>query len=135
MELLRRKRHTIIDIGTSNDQPVDYPDYAKTMAAVIRNGRAERGIFLCGSGVGAAIAANKFRGIRAAVCHDCFSARQAVEDDDANILCLGTRVIGPGLALELVQIYLASRFSGAARHKRRLAKIERFEKGDAASRR
>jgi ribose 5-phosphate isomerase B len=91
-------------------------------------GDAERGILICGSGVGASIAANKLRGIRAALCHDTFSAHQSVGDDDANVLCLGPRVIGPELALEIIDVWLAARFSGAERHRRRLAKVAELEK-------
>ena len=116
------------DMGTFSSEAVDYPDYARAVAKALRDGSAERGILICGSGVGASVAANKFPGIRAAVCHDTFSARQGVEDDDMNILCLGARVIGPELAKELVRTFLAARFSGAERHVRRLKKIEAIEK-------
>jgi ribose 5-phosphate isomerase B len=105
----------------------DYPDYAKALAEAIQKGRASRGILICGSGVGASIAANKFKGIRAALCENTFSAHQGVEDDDANVLCLGARVTGPELALDIVQTFLKARFSGAARHRRRIQKIESFE--------
>jgi len=106
---------------------VDYPDYARAVAEAVLGGRAERAILLCGSGAGACVAANKFRGIRAATCHDCFSAHQAVEDDDVNVLCLGSRVIGPELAVELLRAYMNARFSGAERHRRRLSKVAKFE--------
>jgi ribose 5-phosphate isomerase B len=127
VEELRKAGHEVVDLGTHSSEPADYPDYAKAAADAVRNGRAERAILICGSGAGACVAANKFKGIRAATCHDSFSARQCVEDDDVNILCLGSRVIGPELAILLVRDYLAARFSGADRHRRRLAKIASFE--------
>jgi ribose 5-phosphate isomerase B len=116
------------DVGTFSSEAVDYPDTARAVAQSLRGGAADRGILICGSGVGASVAANKFPGIRAAVCHDTFSARQGVEDDDMNILCLGARVVGPELAKELVRSFLAAEFSGADRHLRRLRKIEDIEK-------
>ena len=106
---------------------MDYPDYAKAVAEAVLDGRAERAILLCGSGAGACVAANKFRGIRAATCHEVFSAHQCVEDDDVNVMCLGARVVGPELALDLVRTYINARFSGAERHRRRLGKIAGFE--------
>jgi ribose 5-phosphate isomerase B len=106
---------------------VDYPDYARAAAQAVLEGRAERAILICGSGAGASVAANKFRGIRAATCHDSFSARQSVEDDDLNVLCLGARVIGPELAADLVRDFVNARFSGAERHRRRLGEIAAFE--------
>jgi ribose 5-phosphate isomerase B len=124
---LRKAGHEVSDLGTSSTDPVDYPDYARAVAEAVLSGRAERAVLLCGSGAGACVAANKFRGIRAATCHDSFSARQCVEDDDVNVLCLGARVIGPELAVELVRDYVNARFSGAERHRRRLAKIAAFE--------
>jgi len=127
IEELRKAGHQVTDLGTASTEPVDYPDYAHAVAEAILNGRADRAVLLCGSGAGACVAANKFRGIRAATCHDSFSARQAVEDDDVNVLCLGARVIGPELAVELVRTYAAARFSGAERHRRRLSKIAGFE--------
>jgi ribose 5-phosphate isomerase B len=127
IECLRKGGHQVTDLGTSSTDPVDYPDYARAVAEAILSGRAERAILLCGSGAGACVAANKFRGIRAATCHDSFSARQCVGDDDVNVLCLGARVIGPELALDLVRDYIGAQFSGAERHRRRLAKIAAFE--------
>ena len=127
IEALRSAGHQVTDLGTASTDPVDYPDYARAIAEAIRSGRAERAVLLCGSGAGACVAANKFRGIRAATCHDSFSARQAVEDDDLNVLCLGARVIGLQLALDLVRDFVSARFSGAERHRRRLAKIAAFE--------
>jgi ribose 5-phosphate isomerase B len=124
---LRALGRQVIDLGTDSTAPVDYPDYARAVAEAVLAGRAERAVLLCGSGAGACVAANKFRGIRAATCHDSFSARQAVEDDDINVLCLGARVVGPGLAVDLVKDFIAARFSGAERHSRRLAKIAALE--------
>jgi ribose 5-phosphate isomerase B len=120
--------HTVQDVGTFGPEAVDYPDYAEGVARSIRDGKTVRGILICGSGVGACIAANKFPGIRAAVCHDTFSARQGVEDDDMNVLCLGARIVGPGLAKELARTFLAAQFSGAERHVRRLGKVNAIEK-------
>jgi ribose 5-phosphate isomerase B len=106
----------------------DYPDYAEAVALAVTGGRAERGVILCGSGVGASVAANKIIDIRAALCHDTFAARQGVEDDAMNVLCLGARVIGPSLAGEIVRAFLRATFSGAERHRRRLAKIQELER-------
>ena len=125
---LRELGHIVHDLGTHSEEPVDYPDFARAVTAEIRSHEAERGILICGSGVGACIAANKFPGIRAALCHDSFSAHQGVEDDDANVLCLGARVVGVELAKELAGIWLGATFSGAVRHRRRLAKLVTFEK-------
>lgn len=124
---LRKLGHEVTDLGTNSTEPVDYPDYAKASAEAVLEGRAERAILICGSGAGACVAANKFRGIRAATCHDSFSARQCVEDDDVNILCLGARVIGAELAMDLVRDYVGAKFSGAERHRRRLGKVAAFE--------
>jgi len=119
--------HTVKDHGTFSEEAVDYPDYARAVARCILEKNAERGILICGSGVGAGVAANKFPGIRAAVCHDTFSAHQGVEDDDMNVLCLGARVVGPELAKEIVRTFLKATFSGAERHVRRLRKISEIE--------
>jgi ribose 5-phosphate isomerase B len=127
IEELRRMGHEPADLGTCSTDPVDYPDFAKAVADAVRQGHAERAVLLCGSGAGACVAANKFRGVRSATCHDVFSAHQCVEDDNVNVLCLGARVIGPELAVDLVRTYVNARFSGAERHRRRLAKIEEFE--------
>lgn len=127
IEVLKAEGHSILDLGSHNEDPVDYPDYARAVGDAVMNGVADVGVLLCGSGVGASMAANKIRGIRAALCHDTFSARQSREDDDANVLCLGPRVIGPKLAEELVRTFLAARFSGVERHRRRLEKIEALE--------
>ena len=120
---LKRDGHEVLDVGTNSADSVDYPDYARAVGAAIVDGRAERGIIVCGSGVGASIAANKVRGVRAAMCHDTYSARQGVEHDDMNVLCLGARVIGDELARELTRAFLAARFSGEERHQRRVAKV------------
>jgi ribose 5-phosphate isomerase B len=121
--------HELVDCGGTEPVPGDdYPDVAAAVAAAITTGRAERGILVCGSGVGASVAANKVMGIRAALCHDSFSARQGVEDDNMNILCLGARVIGVELAADLVRDFLGARFSGAERHRRRLGKISALER-------
>ena len=117
-----------LDLGTFSSDAVDYPDTARAVARAVRERKADRGILICGSGVGASVAANKFPEIRAAVCHDSFSARQGVEDDDMNVLCLGARVIGSELAKELVHTFLAATFSHAERHMRRLAKVGEIEK-------
>jgi RpiB/LacA/LacB family sugar-phosphate isomerase len=117
----------VLDLGTFDEHPVDYPDYAKSVALALTAKQAERGILICGSGVGACIAANKVAGIRACLCHDTYSAHQGVEHDDMNILCLGARIIGPELAAELVRTFLGARFSGEARHRRRLEKILALE--------
>ena len=124
---LRKAGHEVTDLGTNSTEAVDYPDYAKKVAEAVLGKTADRAVLICGSGAGACVAANKFRGIRAATCHDSFSARQCVEDDDVNILCLGARVIGPNLAIDLVRDYVGAQFSGAERHARRLGKIAGFE--------
>jgi ribose 5-phosphate isomerase B len=121
--------HEVVDVGSPERVPGDdYPDAAAAVANAVVLGRAERGVLVCGSGVGACVAANKVVGIRAAMCHDSFSARQGVEDDNMNILCLGARVIGEELAAELLRDFLGARFSGAERHRRRLGKIAAMER-------
>jgi RpiB/LacA/LacB family sugar-phosphate isomerase len=127
-EYLSNIGHTVNDLGTHSEDAVDYPDYARAVAQAIREKKAERGILICGSGVGAGVAANKFPGIRAAVCHDTFSAHQGVEDDNMNVLCLGARVVGPELAKDIVRTFLSASFSGAERHVRRLGKVAAIEK-------
>ena len=120
--------HEVIDLGTDTDaQRIDYPDKAREVGDAIRGGDAERGILVCGSGVGAAIAACKIAGIRAAICHDVYSAHQGVEHDDMNVLCLGSEVIGPSLARDLVRTFLGARFGGGERYVRRLEKIAAME--------
>jgi ribose 5-phosphate isomerase B len=125
---LEEKGHEVIDLGTQSPEPSDYPDFARAVAEAVMSGRTERGVLICGSGVGASVAANKVPGIRAAVCHDTFSAHQGVEDDEMNVLCLGERVIGSELAKEIVLRFLSACFSGAERHVRRLEKVKAIEK-------
>ena len=124
---LRSAGHEVRDVGTDSDESVDYPDIAMAVGSAIRKGEAERGILICGSGVGAAIAANKLPGVRAGLCHDTYSAHQGVEHDDMNVLCLGSRVIGPELAMELIRTFLGAKFSGEERYRRRLSKVEQME--------
>jgi ribose 5-phosphate isomerase B len=124
---LAKAGHAVVDLGTNSTAPVDYPDISEAVSKAVLDGQAERGIVVCGSGAGAAIAACKFPGIRASVCHDAYSARQAVEHDDLNVLCLGSRVIGPSLACTLADAFLAATFSGEARHMNRVAKIKKIE--------
>jgi RpiB/LacA/LacB family sugar-phosphate isomerase len=120
--------HQIIDVGTDSEEPVDYPDFALLVGQAITDGRAKRGILICGSGVGASVAANKINGVRAGLCHDHYSAHQGVEHDDMNVLVLGSRVIGPEVAVELVVAFLYSYFSRDPRHRRHLNKILTLEK-------
>ena len=119
--------HTVTDFGTDSPAPVDYPDSAEAVAGAIRNGLADRGVIVCGSGAGVSIAANKFPGIRAAVCHDTYTAHQAVEHDDMNVLCLGARVIGGALAADLVTAFLGASYAGEERFQRRLDKVLSIE--------
>ncbi len=127
VRLIEQRGHTVSDLGTHGTAPVDYPDSATAVGRAVRTAQADRGILICGSGVGASVAANKIPGIRAGLCHDVYSAHQAVEHDDMNVLVLGGRVVGPALAAELVDAFLGARFSGEARHVRRLAKIRNLE--------
>jgi ribose 5-phosphate isomerase B len=127
IEELRRLGHDVVDLGTDSTEPVDYPDYAEAAGEAVRSGRADRAVLICGSGVGASVAANKVEGVRAAVCHDTNPAHQGVEHDDMNVLTLGARVIGPALALELVDAFLRAEFSGEERHVRRLNKVRAIE--------
>jgi ribose 5-phosphate isomerase B len=128
--ILEDNKHEAIDLGTFSTESVDYPDYAEKVGRAIQQGEAERGILLCGSGVGAAIAANKMRGIRAGVCHDTYSAHQSVEHDDANVLAIGARIIGIELAAEVVRAFIGAEFNGESRHVRRLNKTLALERGD-----
>jgi len=129
IDAIRAAGHEVLDCGAFEMEPGDdYPDFAARVAQAVSDGRAERGVLICGSGVGASIAANKFIGIRSALCHDTFSAHQGVEDDSMNVLTLGARVIGPSLAAELVTTFLRAEFSGAERHKRRLEKVNALDK-------
>jgi ribose 5-phosphate isomerase B len=124
---LAESGHAVYDLGTHTSDPVDYPDYAASVAQAVLDGRADRGIVVCGSGAGAAVAANKLRGIRAAVAHDVYTAHQMVEHDDVNVLCLGSRVIGEALAEDLIETFLEANFSREDRHVRRLDKIRALE--------
>ena len=126
--VLTKLGYDVLDLGTHSTEPVDYPDAAQSVAHALREGQAERGIVVCGSGAGVSVAANKFPGIRAAVCHDTYTAHQAVEHDDLNVLCLGARVIGGALALDVVGAFLGARFSGEPRHQRRLDKVLAIER-------
>ncbi len=127
IKLLKSSHHEVIDCGTCSCERTDYPDYAFAVCEQITAGKAERGILICGSGVGMCIAANKHKGIRASVCHDSYSARQAVEHDNLNVLCLGGRIIGPALAKELVQQFINASYPGESDHATRLAKISSWE--------
>src|SRR6266850_6627775 len=126
-DYLRELGHEVTDTGTVSTDPVDYPDYAEAVGKLILSGSVDRGVLVCGSGVGASVAANKLPGIRAALCHDTYSARQGVEHDDMNILVLGARIIGDELARELVRAFVDARFTHEERHERRLRKIEALE--------
>jgi len=126
-EWLIANGYEVEDVGTHTTEPVDYPDYASAVAKAILDGRCDRGVLVCGSGVGASVAANKYRGIRAGLCHDTYSAHQGVEHDDMNILVLGGRVIGEALARELTLAFVTARFTGEERHVRRLAKVLALE--------
>ena len=129
LEEVVRAGHEPVDLGTDAPEPrIDYPDKAREVGGAIQNGDAERGVLVCGSGVGASIAASKLAGIRAAICHDNYSAHQGVEHDDMNVLCLGSEVIGAELAGELVRTFLGAKFDGGERYVRRLEKIEEMEK-------
>ena len=133
LDAVRFSGHEPLDLGAFNADPSDYPDFALKIGAAIRNGDAERGILICGSGVGACIAANKIKGIYAGLCHDTYSAHQGVEHDDMNVLCLGARIIGAALADELVRAFLAARFSQDERHVRRTGKTKKIEQGGPAA--
>jgi len=133
-EILRRQGHDVLDLGTDSTAAVDYPDCAQSVGEAVTGGRVQRGIIVCGSGAGVSIAANKIQGIRAAVVHDTYTAHQAVEHDDMNVLCLGARVIGPALAQEIAAAFLAATFSGEERHQRRLNKILALEQRQAQNR-
>jgi len=125
---LRHHGHEVVDKGTDSDEPVDYPDFAEAVGKALLAGEAERGVLVCGSGVGASVSANKIPGIRAGLCHNTYSARQGVEHDDMNILVLGARVIGVEMARELVDNFLVANFNGEERHRRRVDKIHALEK-------
>lgn len=129
MPVLEGMGHAVTDLGAYNANPSDYPDFAELIGRAVVEGKVERGILICGSGVGASVAANKVKGIRAGLCHDSYSARQGVEHDDMNVLVLGSRVIGAALAEDLVKAFLGAKFSGEERHVRRLEKVKRLEEG------
>jgi ribose 5-phosphate isomerase B len=129
LEELRALGHEVVDLGTdSAAERIDYPDKAREVGEAIQDGDAERGVLICGSGVGASVAACKLAGIRAAICHDVYSAHQGVEHDDMNVLCLGSEVVGPELAAELVRAFLGARFDGGERYVKRLHKVEHLER-------
>src|SRR5450432_3280181 len=127
-EFLRTLGHDVLDVGAFDEKASDYPDYAEKVGAAVLDGRSERGVLICGSGVGVSVAANKITGIRAAMCHDTYSAHQGVEHDDMNVLVLGARIVGVALAEELVKAYLRAKFTNEERHVRRLAKVLAIEK-------
>ena len=129
LEVVAALGHEAVDLGTDKPEPrIDYPDKAREIGEAIRSGEAERAVFVCGSGVGASVAANKLPGIRAAICHDIYSAHQGVEHDDMNVLCLGSEVVGPSLARELVGAFLNATFNGGDRYAARLAKVAEMER-------
>jgi RpiB/LacA/LacB family sugar-phosphate isomerase len=132
-DLLRSLGHEILDVGAFNENPSDYPDFAEAVGRAVLDRKAERGVLICGSGVGASVAANKLPGIRAAVCHDSYSAHQGVEHDDMNVVVLGSRIIGVKLAEDLVKAFLAAKFTNEDRHVRRLAKVKALESKFAVS--
>jgi RpiB/LacA/LacB family sugar-phosphate isomerase len=132
-DLLRSLNLEVLDVGAFNENPSDYPDFAEAVSKAILDRKAERGVLICGSGVGASVAANKLVGIRAAVCHDTYSAHQGVEHDDMNVLVLGSRIIGVKLAEDLVKAFLAAKFTNEDRHVRRLAKVKALESKFAVS--
>lgn len=133
LELLAKEGHEPLDLGTDSTEPVDYPDKALVVARAVLAGEAERGVIVCGSGAGVSVAASKVPGIRAATVHDSYTAHQAVEHDDLNVLCLGARVVGPALAGEIVRAYVRASFTGEERHRRRLAKIDAMERDGAGA--
>jgi ribose 5-phosphate isomerase B len=125
---MTRLGHEVVDLGAHDERPSDYPDFARLLGRAVVSGEVERGILVCGSGIGACVAANKIKGIRAGVAHDIYSAHQGVEHDDMNILCLGSRVIGPAPAIEIARAFLAARFTNEERHAKRLKKVMEIEK-------
>ena len=128
LEYVREMGHEVLDVGTHDSSSVDYPDFAEAVGTAIMNKRADRGILMCGSGIGSVIAANKIPGIRAGICHDCYSAHQGVEHDDMNVMVIGARIIAIALARDLVKIFLEAKFSEEARFKRRLDKVKKLER-------
>jgi ribose 5-phosphate isomerase B len=128
LDSLRDGGHEVLDLGVDSDDPVDYPDVAEAVGEAVRDGRAERGVLVCGSGAGVAVAANKMAGIRAAAANDTYTAHQAVEHDDVNVLCLAARVIGPALAADILHAYAGASFTGKERYRRRLEKVNAIER-------
>ncbi len=126
-DLVRSLGHSVLDVGAFNENPSDYPDFAESVGRAILEGKAERGVLICGSGIGASVAANKIVGIRAGICHDSYSGHQGVEHDDMNVLVMGSRVIGEKLAEDILRAYLGARFTNEERHVRRLAKVHALE--------
>jgi len=129
LAFLRAAGHDVLDVGSYDPAPVDFPDIARKVAAAITSGHCERGLMVCGTGVGAAIGANKMKGIRAAVCHDVHSAHQSVEHDDVNVMCIGAQIVGPWLAKDLVAAYLDAKFSTSEEFRRRVAKLAEMDAG------
>lgn len=127
LKVLLSKKYNVIDVGTNSEAPADYPDIAEALAKAIQGGAGNKGIIICGSGVGACVAANKFRGIRAGICHDAFSAHQGVEDDDMNVICLGGGIVGESLAVEVINTFLNAKFKPEERYVRRLEKVKKIE--------
>ena len=127
MKELLSKDYEVIDVGTNSDEIVDYPDIASALVKPILSGECDKGVLICGSGVGGSVAASKYKGIRAATCHDNFSAHQGVEDDDMNVLCIGSGIVGPSLAIDIINTFLKAKFLGAERYIRRLNKIKKIE--------
>jgi len=130
VRFLEELGHEVTDLGTHSTDPVDFPLYARQVGQAVQLGKADRGVLVCGSGVGACVAANKLRGIRAALCHDTYTAHQGVEHDDVNVLCLGGRVVGPALAYDIVRSWLTARYIGTGRHKRRVDQILEIERSE-----
>jgi len=130
VRFLEEQGHEVTDLGTHSTDPVDFPMYARQVGQAVQLGKADRGVLVCGSGVGACVAANKLRGIRAALCHDTYTAHQGVEHDDVNVLCLGGRVVGPALAYDIVRSWLTARYIGTGRHKRRVDQILEIERSE-----
>jgi RpiB/LacA/LacB family sugar-phosphate isomerase len=133
VRFLEEQGHEVTDLGTHSTDPVDFPEYAKRVGQAVQLGKADRGVLVCGSGVGACVAANKLRGIRAALCHDTYTAHQGVEHDDVNVLCLGGRVVGSALAYDILRSWLTARYLGTGRHKRRVDQILEIERSERES--
>jgi RpiB/LacA/LacB family sugar-phosphate isomerase len=127
-DLIRSLGHAVLDVGAYNENPSDYPDFAEAVGRAVLDGRAERGVLICGSGIGASVAANKLIGIRAGICHDTYSGHQGVEHDNMNVLVMGSRVIGEKLAEDVVRAFLVAKFTNEERHVRRLAKVDALER-------